>query len=70
MDLSFAHGEDVGGDNLVDHVALQTAHGLSFGDDDNILVYIEEALGRSVGHFNLATTRQEAISRNLVPRRN
>lgn len=37
-DLSFAHGEDVGGDDLVDHVALKPTHGLSFGDDDDILV--------------------------------
>lgn len=53
MDLSFAHREDVGGDNLVDHVALKTTDGLSFGDDDNILVCIE-SFGQSAGRFNLA----------------
>lgn len=41
VDLSFAHREDIGGDDLVDHMAPETTHGLSFGDDNDILVYIK-----------------------------
>lgn len=39
VDLSLAHRENLGRDNLVDHLSLEPAHGLGLVDDDDILVW-------------------------------
>lgn len=44
MDQTLAHGENLGGSDLVDHVALEAAHGLSLCDEDDIFVLIRSAL--------------------------
>lgn len=40
-DLSSLHGEELGRDDFVYHVALQSADRLRFGNSDDILVYIQ-----------------------------
>lgn len=40
VDLSLAHGENLGRNDLVDHLPLEPANGVGFADDDDILVCI------------------------------
>lgn len=46
VDLSLAHREDIGRDDLVDHVAPEPANRLGLGDDNDILVFLWQLLAR------------------------
>ena len=49
VDLALAHGEQLGRDDLVDHVALEAPDGLGLGDDNDIFIWAPLALVELAG---------------------
>jgi hypothetical protein len=66
VDLALAHGEDLGGNELVHHMALESADGLGLVDDDDIFVCIDSRSAEQ-SSFCDCTSRGVESWRNNIP---
>ena len=62
VDLSFTHGEDVGRDDLVDHMTPEAPNGLGLGNDNDILVYKTQCQKNTTELFRGATGARRGYS--------